>query len=239
MKLSIVIPTLNEAANLRETILHTQKMCSDISKLEIIVVDNGSVDHTLETVEDLDVKTYEQPALKGKKYAVLNFGFQKSAGEVIMFLDADTQLPEAFDQLIAASLSCHKIVGGAFNFEFKERRWYLQTLAFLNRIRIRIDHNFLGDQALFCRRSTLDQIGGYPAKLIMESSYLCLALRKHGRLTIVPARIKTSARRFLENGFLRVFWYDFKVWLHYLLGLDTDKFGASYWQHNDASTSIE
>ncbi|MDW3197250.1 MAG: glycosyltransferase family 2 protein [Cytophagales bacterium] len=233
--LSIVIPTLNEAANLRNTILHTQAMCADVSQLEIIVVDNGSVDHTLETVKDLEVKTFEQPSLKGKKYAVLNFGLRQAAGEVIMFLDADTQLPESFDLLIKKSLSDPRVVGGAFDFEFQERQWYLQALAALNRLRIRVDYNFLGDQAVFCRRSILEQIGGYPEKLIMESSYLCLALREHGRLKIVPSRIRTSARRFLENGFLKVFWYDSKVWFHYLLGLDTDRFGAAYWQHNDTT----
>lgn len=234
MKLSIVIPTLNEAANLRKIILMTLDKCTDVRRLEIIVVDNGSVDQTLETVQDLSIKTYEQPSLKGRKFAVLNFGYQQASGEVIVFLDADTELPEAFDQLIAKSLADHHIVGGAFDFEFQERRWYLQALAALNRIRIRIDHNFLGDQAVFCRKSVLDQIGGYPERLIMESSYLCRALKKHGRLIIVPARIRTSARRFLETGFIRVFWFDLKVWLHYMVGLDTDKFGVAYWQHNDS-----
>ncbi len=233
MKLSIVIPTLNEAAILRQTIEHTFEICSHRGNLEIIVVDNGSSDHTLTSISDLDVRVFERPELKGKKYAILNFGGEQAKGEVILFLDADTLLPHHFDQLIEQSLSNLKIVGGAFDFEFTERRWYLQTLAFFNRIRIRLDHNFLGDQALFCRKPVFGQVGGYPEKLIMESSFLCQALKKQGKLAVIPARVHTSARRFLEHGFLKVFWYDFKVWTYYVLGLNADKFGKAYWQHND------
>ncbi len=205
--------------------------------MEIIIVDNGSSDGTLKSIADMGVRIFEKPGLKGRKYAVLNFGYQHASGEVIVFLDADTLLPKDFDLLIARTLENPRVVGGAFDFEFQERQWYLKTLAAINRVRFRIDHNFLGDQALFCRKSILDQIGGYPEKMIMESSFLCRELRKHGQLKIAPARIRTSARRFLENGFLKVFWYDFKVWINYLLGLNTDKFGAAYWQHND--TSVE
>lgn len=233
MKLSIVIPTLNEAGSLRKTILHNSEMSSGVYPIELIIVDNGSSDNTLVSIADMAVKIFEQPELKGKKYAVLNFGYQQASGDVIIFLDADTLLPKDFDLLIARSLENSSVVGGAFDFEFQEHRWYLKILAAINRVRFRIDHNFLGDQALFCRKSVLDQIGGYPEKLIMESSYLCKELKKHGQLTVVPSRISTSARRFLENGFIKVFWYDFKVWINYLLGLNTDKFGAAYWQHND------
>ena len=233
MNFSIVIPTLNEVANLRRTILHTIEQSSGLYEVEFIVVDNGSTDGTMASVADLEVRTFEQPQFKGRKYAVLNFGYQQASGEVVIFLDADTLLPENYDLLIAQSLVHPKVVGGAFDFQFLEQRWYLQLLAFMNRIRFRIDHNFLGDQALFCRKSMLDKVGGYPEKLIMESSYLCLKLREQGRLKVIPARIQTSARRFLDHGFFRVFWYDFKVWVSYLLGFDVDKFGAAYWEQND------
>lgn len=234
MKLSIVIPTLNEAGNLRKVVQHTLDACAAPENVELIVVDNGSTDGTLSTIADLEVGTFEQPQLKGRKYAVLNYGYQQATGEVIIFLDADTLLPENFDLHIANCLENSEVVGGAFDFQFQERRLYLQLLAFVNRIRIRIDHNFLGDQALFCRKLVLNKIGGYPEKLIMESAYLCHELKIHGRLKIVPACIHTSARRFLENGFLKVLWYDFKVWVCYVLGQDTDKFGSAYWQHNDS-----
>ncbi len=208
-------------------------MSSDSKSIEFIVVDNGSKDGTLESIKDLPICVFEKPNLKGKKYAVLNYGYQRASGEVIIFLDADTLLPKNFDLLIGECLNDTTAVGGAFDFQFRERRWYLQGLAAINRVRMRLDHNFLGDQALFCRKSILDELGGYPEKLIMESSYLCKQLKKKGKLKLVPAPIYTSARRFLENGFLRVFWYDFKVWLIYLAGLEVNQFGSAYWQHND------
>lgn len=210
-------------------------MSSGLHVIEIIVVDNGSSDETLKSVADLDIRIFERPGLKGKKFAVLNYGYQQATGEVIMFLDADTRLPKDFDLHIRKCLEQPGVVGGAFDFEFQEHHWYLQLLAAINRVRIRIDHNFLGDQALFCRSSSFKEVGGYPAKLIMESSFLCRELKKKGSLKIAPARICTSARRFLENGFLNVFWFDFKVWIYFLLRLNTDKFGATYWQHNDTS----
>ena len=237
LKLSIVIPTLNEASGLRRTLLHTYRVCSHPERLEVLVIDNGSADNTLATIADLGVKTFEQPDLKGKKHAVLNYGAEQAQGEVVVFLDADTLLPQDFDLHIDRCLAAPEVVGGAFDFAFVEKQWYLQGLAFANRIRIRIDHNFLGDQAVFCRKSTLATIGGYPAKAIMESSFLCKALKQKGRLKLVPARVHTSARRFLENGFIRVFLFDLKVWVLYSLGKNVDRFGASYWQHNDQSQS--
>lgn len=238
MKLSIVIPTLNEASVLRHTILHIFDMCSAPELIEVLIIDNGSNDQTLESISDLEVRIFRQPSLKGRKYAVLNFGASQANGDVLMFLDADTLLPPSFDQHIQQCMTSPQVVGGAFDFQFIEKRWFLSALTTINRIRIRLDHNFLGDQAVFCSRFVFEAIGGYPPKMIMESSFLCQLLKQRGKLQIAPARIRTSARRFLENGFLKVFWFDFQVWFRYLIGKDVDRFGASYWQHNDTPKDL-
>ena len=122
MKLSIVIPTLNEVDYLETTIKHLLKVSNGPRLIEIIIVDAGSTDGTLEGIKDLLFTSYTRTDFIFKKYASLNFGLGKSQADIVMFLDTDTLLPENFDKLILSAMSNSQIVGGAFEFEFLNSR---------------------------------------------------------------------------------------------------------------------
>lgn len=232
MAFSIVIPTLNEADNI-EKCLDFAIEGSPNYAVEIIIIDAGSVDHTCELVSKYpNVTLIQSPELKGLKYASLNKGAAVANGEVIIFLDADTWLPCNYSQLIVSKLTDEKVVGGAFEHSFDVSTPFLKLVQLINRIRYRISHRHYGDQAVFCRKSTFEKIGGYPEIKIMESARFCVKMKQVGKVSLIKTPIITSSRRFLENGQLTVFLNDVLIWMMDLLGVGLAKKGEAYWKYN-------
>lgn len=230
MKLSIIIPTLNEVDYLKNTITHLMRVAKDPEQIEVIIVDAGSTDGTLESIKHLSCTTFTQPAFIFKKFESLNFGLDKSKGDIVMFLDADTLLPEKFDNLLLSAMSNSKIVGGAFEFEFLKRDFSLWVIQMGNRLRYRVDQTYYGDQGVFCRKEVAMKIGGYPKVSLMESAYFCRELKKIGKLKLIRRSIRTSPRRFTDHGIWKVLWFDTRMWIRFLLRLDVNKFGRKYWK---------
>ena len=108
----------------------------------------------------------------------------------------------------------------------------LKALELINRVRFRIEKEFYGDQAVFCTREAVKQVGGYPSETIMESAHFCNALKHAGKLRLVTKPVITSPRRFHENGFWRTFWFDFKAWVRFRVGLHANGAGKEYWTFN-------
>ncbi|WP_436514536.1 glycosyltransferase [Ekhidna sp. To15] len=230
--ISVVIPTLNEADNISATISHTFQQSFQPDEIEIIVVDAGSSDGTLESIKDSKALTFCKPEYALKKYQSLNYGWKKSSGEVVLFLDADTLLPKHFDASISLALKDDKVVGGAFEFSFRKPDWKLSLLAFGNRMRYRFGKIYYGDQAIFARRSILDEIGGVPEEALMEAAFLCKELRKLGKLVLIKPGITTSPRRFQEHGFFKVVWFDLNMFIRFNLGLPVSSYANKYWGKN-------
>ncbi|WP_420317354.1 glycosyltransferase [Ekhidna sp.] len=231
--LSIVIPTLNEEKYLRHTILHTLAKAKNPQQIEILVIDAGSKDQTLDSIQDLaEIKAFQKPTFALKKYESMNFGFNQASGEVILFLDADTLLPAHFDSLIIRYLQDKKAIGGAFEFAFESPDWKLQLVTLANRIRYRFGKVFYGDQAVFVRKESLAQIGGVPKEPLMETAYMCQSLSKRGKLKIVRPALKTSPRRFKTHGFFKVAWFDLNMIIRFNLGLSVSNYASIYWGKN-------
>ncbi len=230
--ISIVIPTLNEVDIINHTLEHTMNQASDPEEIEMIVVDAGSDDGTLESLSHTNIQVFSKPDLALKKYASLNFGLSQSRGDVVLFLDADTLLPNNFDKAILKILEDKDVVGGAFEFSFLKPDWKLSLLTIINRIRYRLDKAYYGDQAIFARKSTLDEIGGVPKEPLMEAAYLSKALRRKGKMRIVNPGITTSPRRFNENGFFKVTWFDTNMFIRFNLGLPVSSYANKYWGKN-------
>lgn len=233
MTFSIVIPTLNEADNIQKCLDRALKSKSE-NLPQIIVVDAGSIDDTCALVAaNIEVLLMKFPDLKGLKYASLNRGAAQAVGDVIIFLDADTLLPENYQQLIESALSDTKLVGGAFEHSFDKRTFFLRIIHFINMIRYRLSHRFYGDQAVFCRREVFRKIHGYPEINIMESARFCDRMKTEGKLCLIKTSIVTSSRRFLEQGQWTVFFNDTRIWLMDLLGLSLNDTGKAYWLYNE------
>ncbi len=235
MTISIIIPTLNEAEYIDATLNKIYENQSGLTQLEVIVVDSGSIDHTLSQIKRSEVTVFECPDFKGKKYESLNYGASHATGEILLFLDADTHVPVNFDKHIVEAISKPGVVGGAFEYEADSSQWVYKSIQLINRIRYRLDRCYFGDQGIFCLSKTFDQVGGIPQKPIMEAAYFSRKMRERSNKTVlIKAPVITSVRRFRERGVLSVFFSDACIWILFLLGRDVSHFAQQYWNHNNS-----
>jgi rSAM/selenodomain-associated transferase 2 len=204
--LSIVIPTLNEADNLKTTIGRCV-WAAEGAPIEFIVSDCGSSDGTLALANRLQARLATGSAHRAE---ALNRGAALASGEMLLFLHADTLPPRGFVRTIQRILSDPFYVGGAFDVEFccdpsaelrdlKLLRWVIM----LNRLRYRWSGNFHGNQAIFVRRDIFQRVGGFPNVSLMEDIGLSRRLHRYGKTAIVNRPVRTSPRRFLARGVVR------------------------------------
>jgi rSAM/selenodomain-associated transferase 2 len=232
MRLSVIIPALNEYQYISDSIHAVRENAVLGGSHEVIVVDCGSTDGTIEIVKRLGVNLIEiMPEMAGRSEA-LNTGARIATGDVYLFLDADTILPERYDSEIKIALESRDIVGGAFEFALDGKGFSLRVVELINRIRYRISRQFYGDQGIFVRATAFGRVGGFPNKGILEASDFCSSLKKVGRLALIRKRIKTSARRFVEGGVCRVLASDIRIWCFDLMGKPVDQFADIYWKKN-------
>ena len=198
MLVSVIIPALNEAENIRPCVAAARQDYPP-DAVEIIVADGGSTDGTPNLIP-AGATLLRAP--RGRAVQ-LNRGAAAAHGEVFVFCHADSRLPACWREAVYKTLNRPNVVGGTFqtlilpdNWLFKLRnRWVLPT-------RWQI---MFGDQAQFMRRETFVQVGGYPEIPLMEDVEMMRALHRLGRLARVcpHVRVTTSARRFAERGVLR------------------------------------
>ncbi|MBE9012342.1 TIGR04283 family arsenosugar biosynthesis glycosyltransferase [Pseudanabaenaceae cyanobacterium LEGE 13415] len=208
MKISIVIPVLNEAQSLSR-ILSIQA-----SGIELIVVDGGSQDETVEIAKSYGVKVLHSSPGRAIQ---MNAGAEIATGEILLFLHADTQLPEGFDRMIRETLLAS--IAGAFQLKIDSDllgvRWVERGVNYRS-------HFFqmpYGDQALFLRAELFHEMGGFPELPIMEDFEFVRRLRQKGRIAIVPHAVLTSGRRWEKYGVLRTTIVNQIVILAYFLGV--------------------
>ena len=201
MKISIIIPVLNEREDLPPT-LHALMQRTDIH--EIIVVDGGSTDGTREWLSRQPPRNVRfMEAMRGRGNQI-NVGANAASGEVCLFLHADTRLPTDALTQITVCLKDAKTEGGAFLLRFREARpWTLRVISTGINLRTRLLRRATGDQAIFCRRSSFVKAGGYPDWPVFEDVEFVTRLRHAGRFAILPSHVTTSARRYIVWGVLR------------------------------------
>lgn len=233
MNLSIIIPTLNEAAYLATTIETLTQNSSLGECYEIIVIDSGSTDETCEIALRLGVGLIKsKPKFPGRAF-VLNEAAESATGDVLLFLDADTLVPVGYDQSIQTALSNPKVVGGAFEFALDGSEFGLRIVELINRIRYRIRQRYYGDQGIFVRADVFHKVGGYPEIGLLEAAHFCKKLSKYGKLKLIGKEMKTSPRRFIDGGIYKVLASDVKIWFLDLIGVSIKKYSNSYWKENE------
>lgn len=233
MKLSIIIPTLNEADYLAQTIESINKNSTLDGFSQLIVIDSNSTDNTCDIALEFGAKLIKKESeFKGRSY-VLNQAVESATGNVFLFLDADTIVPHSYDKLIENSLSNPKVVGGAFEFSLDGPEFGLRVVELINRVRYRIRQRYYGDQGIFVRADIFRRVGGYPNTGLLEAAHFCKTLRKYGKLKLIHREIKTSPRRFIDGGIYRVLLSDIKIWFLDLIGISVKKYSDSYWKENE------
>ncbi|MEO0407521.1 MAG: TIGR04283 family arsenosugar biosynthesis glycosyltransferase [Cyanobacteria bacterium P01_A01_bin.135] len=217
--LSIIIPVLNEAPHIQRTLATLRQQTQEARGVEIIVVDGGSDDHTIELVRASGVKLIGSPPGRAQQ---MNAGAAIASGNILLFLHGDTHLPKRFITRIRQTLpdqpSPGGPVAGAFSLKIQGEQLGLRLVEWGVRWRSRLGLPY-GDQALFVRSDCFRALGGFADLQIMEDFELVRRLQRQGKITILPEAVATSARRWETLGIVRTTLINQLVVLGYLLGV--------------------
>ena len=205
MLFSIIMPVLNEEAILEHQLGNLVRQISH-HDCELLLVDGGSADRTTEIAQRFS-RVISSPLGRA---AQMNIGADVATGEVLLFLHADTLLPDDAFSAIEHALKAQEVIGGAFRICFNCDQWPYRLVAFTTNLRSRIRKIFTGDQAYFVRSISFKAIGGFPDQPLMEDLEIITRLRKIGKVVLLPQYVTTSARRHEKFGLIRsvlFMWY--------------------------------
>jgi rSAM/selenodomain-associated transferase 2 len=219
--ISIIIPTLNEAENLRSTLASAESSAD----AEIIVVDGGSTDETVELAKSFGVRLLTTAAGRAGQ---VNVGARAASGNVLLFLHGDTRLPSGFHQHVQGIMAKSGTVAGAFSLGIDGTEIGLRIIEKLANFRSRFFQMPYGDQAIFLRADLFHTVGGFPDMVIMEDFVLMKRIKKEGRIAIAPVPVKTSARRWKELGILKTTLINQVVLLAYFFGYSPERLAHWY-----------
>jgi rSAM/selenodomain-associated transferase 2 len=219
MKVSVILPTLDEAENIIPSILSIN---SQGGEFELIVVDGGSTDGTVEIVQPhaTIISSERGRALQ------MNEGARHASGEVLLFLHSDSILPVGALAALRQTLQDPRNAGGTFTLRFDSDQLPLRFYAFLTRFKFRYFH--YGDQGIFVRRSVFEKLGGFREMPLMEDADFLRRLSQAGRRTLIQLPVTTSARRFLKYGVVLQELLNILLVFCYLLGVKPETLSKWY-----------
>lgn len=230
MKIAVVVPALDEARRIEGAIQSARARGRDESekfagpRVEIVVVDGGSRDETVLRAREAGVRVVGSSPGRGRQ---LQAGVEASESDVVLFLHADSRLEPGWEVAIQEALRDPGVVGGAFGLRFDERASAaLRLVEWVANLRARWLAMPYGDQAIFARRAALVAAGGVPDAVVMEDLDLVRALKRQGRIAVLPLPVTTSARRHLGAGVLRTALRHTLALLAWRLDLDRGRVAA-------------
>jgi len=221
--ISIIIPAVNEAASLPRALSHLR---AESVTHEVIVAVGPSYDGTASLAEAGGCVVVE--SRDRHRARQMNLGAARARGEVLLFLHADSLLPEGALEKIADALMDARITGGAFARRYDVRSRFLRATCLLAELRGRIFGVFLGDQAIFVRREVFGAIGGFQEMEIFEDFDFSQRMRRVGRTITLRPPIVSSGRRFYPEGPLAKTGRDFLMTCRYLWGESPDKLAMKF-----------
>jgi len=196
MDISVIIPTLNEADRIGQTIQRLR----ECGECEIVIVDGGSTDGTLQGAGDADL------VINGPRGRALqqNHGAERCRGDVLLFLHADCGLQPGSLQAIQAALEDQRVVGGCFYQRIHAAGFVYRSLEWGNALRVQMAGWAYGDQGIFVRRSVFENLGGFPKLPLMEDLYFSKQLKRKGPLRLLRnPPLLVSPRRWQQQGVFR------------------------------------
>jgi len=210
--ISVIIPAINEADNIANTI----ESIGPGGKKEVIVVDGGSNDDTVGIAQSLGVRVINSSPLRARQ---MNQGAAEATGDVLLFLHADTRLPEKFEEFVLNSFKQPGTVAGAFELGIDSNIPAFRLIERLANWRSRCLKTPYGDQAIFILSRVFYQVGGFLDIPIMEDFELIRRLRKQGEIATLPVPVSTSPRRWQNLGILKTTLINQLVIATYFMGV--------------------
>ena len=221
MRLSIIVPVLNEAAGIVPALAALQPLRE--RGHEVIVVDGGSSDSTVELAQGLADRILA--AARGRA-SQMNAGAAVASGRALVFLHADTRLPERADALVAQALSQHR--WGRFDVRIDSPHPLLAVVAAMMNFRSRLTGIATGDQAMFVSRAVFDEVGGFAVIALMEDLELSSRLRRGARPACLREKAVTSGRRWERHGVVATILLMWRLRLAYFFGADPARLARTY-----------
>lgn len=231
MNISIIIPTLNEAVNIKRLLPHLLNNSSTKNMAEIIIVDCGSDDATQEIIQEF-IKTNGQIKLfisERGRAKQMNLGAQNSEGNVLYFLHADTFPPKHYDQLILNEVEKGNLAG-CFKMKFDCNHWWLKLAGWLTQFKWRACRG--GDQSQFITRELFNDLGRFNEQFtVYEDNDLINKLYAKNEFTVIQKWITTSARRYQTNGIWKLQYHFWTIYVKKWFGASADELYAYYLKH--------
>ncbi|MDI5921454.1 TIGR04283 family arsenosugar biosynthesis glycosyltransferase [Halomonas sp. LR5S13] len=221
-RLSIIIPTLDEAATIEE--LLTRLTPWEADGVEILVVDGGSLDDTVSRACPLATRVLRRASGRARQ---MNAGAREARGRHLLFLHADTRLPPRADLSIASALS-GQCVWGRFDVRLEGRHPLLPVIAGAMNLRSRLTGIATGDQGLFMTREAFDAAGGFPDQPLMEDIEMSRRLKRQSPPACLRARVTTSGRRWAREGVWRTLLLMWRLRWRYWRGASADVLAREY-----------
>jgi len=222
-QLSIIIPMYNEALGIASTLAALAPLRA--RGVEVIVADGGSSDESRALAGALADAVLCTP--RGRAVQ-MNAGAAAARGAVLLFLHADTGLPDGADCLIAAGMARSGKLWGRFDVRIVGKPIMLRVIAAMMNLRSRLSGIATGDQAIFVRRDTFLAVGGFPIQPLMEDIALSQRLHKHSAPLCLRQRVSTSGRRWESCGVWSTIWLMWRLRLRYWLGVPADTLAKEY-----------
>jgi len=219
---TIVIPTLNEEAEIEACLIRLQGLREE--GFEVIVVDGGSIDKTAQLIEGL---CDQYISARGGRSAQMNAGARKAKGKFIFFLHVDTQLPENFSELIP-TIKTDTYCWGRFDVKLSGKHWSFRIIESMINLRSRLTGIATGDQVMFVSQKLFREVGGFPEIALMEDIAMSRMLKNICSPLCLRQKVLTSSRRWEKHGIastiLKMWWLRFS----YYIGVDPVRLARQY-----------
>jgi len=219
---SIVVPTLNEGPGIKQTLTSLASWRRDGH--EVIVVDGGSQDETVACATPLVDCVVESERGRARQ---MNAGAARAKGDVLLFLHADTSLPDEAQTLIVSKISAQR-PWGRFDVRLSGSQKMFRVIERLMNWRSCLTGIATGDQGIFVLRSRFEALGGFPDQPLMEDIELSKRLKKQARPICIHIPLITSSRRWEQRGIFTTILLMWRLRLLYWLGVDANKLARLY-----------
>lgn len=222
INLSVIIPVINEEKNLIKILPNFEKT----TDIEVIFVDGGSQDNTIQLIKNAGFKVILSPILR-RSYQ-MNLGAENAQGKILLFLHGDTLLPQNYHQIILEVINQKDFILGAFALNIDSKKSIFRLLEMIVNARSNYLSLPYGDQGIFLKKNMFEKLGQYPDISLMEDFELVKKAQKYGKIYLAKSAVITSSRRWDKLGIIKTTLINQLIIIGYYLKISPEKLALFY-----------